>query len=88
MITLHRLGHSEDPFQLNPDLIVKVESTPDTVVTLATAAKVLVSETPEQVAARTREWHAEVLAEALGTRGVEADVMRLRRRPRAVSSIA
>ena len=88
MITLHKLGHAHDPFQLNPDLIVKVESTPDTVVTLATTAKVLVSETPEQVAACTRAWHAEVLAEALGTRGVEADVMRLRRRVRAPSGVA
>jgi flagellar protein FlbD len=87
MITLHKLGRSDDPFQLNPDLIVKVESTPDTVVTLATATKVLVSETPEQVAACTRAWHAEVLAEALGSRGLEADVMRLRRRPRATASI-
>jgi len=87
MITLHKLGHADDPFQLNPDLIVKVESTPDTVVTLTTAAKVLVSETPEQVAASTRAWHAGVLAEALDSRGVEADVMRLRRRPRATSGI-
>jgi len=68
MITLHRLGHTQDPFQLNPDLIVTVESTPDTVVTLVTTAKVLVSETPEQVKACTREWRAEVLAEALGSR--------------------
>ena len=65
MITLHRLGRAEDPFQLNPDLIVTVEATPDTVVTLATTAKVLVSETPEQVNASTREWYAKVLAEAM-----------------------
>jgi len=71
MITLHRLGRSQDPFQLNPDLIVTVESTPDTVVTLATTAKVLVSETPEQVTASTREWRAEVLAEALRSHAPE-----------------
>jgi flagellar protein FlbD len=88
MITLHKLGGRKDPFQLNPDLIVTVESTPDTVVTLATAAKVLVSETPEQVTARTRAWHAEVLAEALGSRGVEADVMRLHRRVRSTADVA
>ncbi len=46
MITLHRLGHSDEPFQLNPDMIVTVESTPDTVITLATGAKVVVAETP------------------------------------------
>ncbi len=48
MITLHRLGHTDEPFQLNPDLIVTVESTPDTVVTLATTAKVVVAESPER----------------------------------------
>ena len=53
MITLNRLGHSDEPFQLNPDMIVTVESTPDTVITLATGAKVVVAETPEEVAARS-----------------------------------
>ena len=48
MITLNRLGHSDEPFQLNPDMIVTVESTPDTVITLATGAKVVVAETPER----------------------------------------
>jgi len=81
MITLHRLGHADDPFQLNPDLIVTVESTPDTVVTLATKGKVLVSETPEQVTASTREWRAEVLAEALRSRGPEEAQTTLRGLP-------
>ena len=35
MIRLRRLGGSEE-FDLNPDLILTVESTPDTVVTLTT----------------------------------------------------
>jgi flagellar protein FlbD len=68
MITLHRLGHANEPFQLNPDLIVTIESTPDTVVTLATTSKVVVSETPEQVAAAVRAWRVEVLSEALSAR--------------------
>jgi uncharacterized protein YlzI (FlbEa/FlbD family) len=68
MITLHRLGHTDEPFQLNPDLIVTIESTPDTVVSLATTAKVVVSETPEQVAAAVRAWRVEVLSEALRNR--------------------
>ena len=46
MITLNRLGHSDEPFQLNPDMIVTVESTPDTVIALATGAKVVVAESP------------------------------------------
>lgn len=65
MITLHRLGHAEEIFQLNPDLIVTIESTPDTVISLATTAKVVVSESPEEVAAAVRAWRVQVLSEAL-----------------------
>jgi flagellar protein FlbD len=69
MITLNRLGHSDEPFQLNTDMIVTVESTPDTVITLATGAKVVVAETPEQVAAAVHSYRADVLAEAFRRRG-------------------
>ena len=58
MITLNRLGHSDEPFQLNPDMIVTVESTPDTVIALATGAKVVVAETPEEVAAAVHAYRA------------------------------
>jgi uncharacterized protein YlzI (FlbEa/FlbD family) len=68
MITLHRLGHTDEPFQLNPDLIVTVESTPDTVVTLATTAKVVVAESPDEVAAAVRAWRVGVLSEAMRNR--------------------
>ena len=69
MITLNRLGHSDEPFQLNPDMIVTVESTPDTVITLATGVKVVVAETPAEVAAEVHAYRAEVLAEAFRRRG-------------------
>ena len=69
MITLNRLGHSDEPFQLNPDMIVTIESTPDTVITLATSAKVVVAETPEDVAAAVRAYRVEVMSEALRRRG-------------------
>ncbi len=68
MIVLNRLGHSDEPFQLNPDMIVTVESTPDTVIALATGAKVVVSETPEEVAAAVRAYRAGLLSEALRNR--------------------
>ena len=71
MITLHRLGHSDEPFQLNPDLIVTIESTPDTVVTLATTAKVVVAESPDEVAAAVRVWRVGVLSEAMRNRRAE-----------------
>jgi uncharacterized protein YlzI (FlbEa/FlbD family) len=69
MITLNRLGHSDEPFHLNPDMIVTVESTPDTVIALATGAKVVVAETPAEVAAAVHGYRAEVLAEAFRRRG-------------------
>jgi len=68
MITLNRLGHSDEPFQLNPDMIVTVESTPDTVIALATGAKVVVAETPEEVAAAVHAYRAGVLGEAFARR--------------------
>jgi flagellar protein FlbD len=72
MITLNRLGHSDEPFQLNIDMIVTVESTPDTVITLATGAKVVVAETPAEVAAAVHGYRAEVLAEAFRRRSAAA----------------
>ena len=71
MITLRRLGHSDEPFKLNPDMIVTVESTPDTVITLATGAKVVVCETPEEVSEAVRGYRAEVLGDALRRRRPE-----------------
>jgi len=70
MITLNRLGHSDEPFQLNPDMIVTVESTPDTVITLATGIKVVVAETPAEVAAEVHAYRADVLSDAFRRRRV------------------
>ena len=69
MITLHRLGHKLDTFQLNADLIMTIEATPDTVITLATGAKVVVAESPAEVAAAVHAYRASVLAEAFRRRG-------------------
>jgi len=68
MISLNRLGHTAEPFQLNPDMIVTVESTPDTVIALATGTRIVVAETPEQVAEAVRAYRAEILGEALRKR--------------------
>ena len=72
MITLNRLGHNDEPFHLNIDMIVTVESTPDTVITLATGAKVVVAETPEEVAAAVYDYRAAVLSDALKRRSASA----------------
>src|ERR1700748_2804879 len=68
MITLHRLGHKLEIFRLNPDLIVTVEATPDTVITLATGAKIVVAETPERVVSEVRAYRVGILAAALRRR--------------------
>jgi flagellar protein FlbD len=69
MITLNRLGHDNEPFHLNADMIVTVEATPDTVITLATGTKIVVSQTPAEVAQAVHEFRASVLAEAFRRRG-------------------
>lgn len=68
MIVLHRLGHQAEPFHLNPDMILTVEATPDTVVTLASGAKIVVGETPDLVVEEIRGWRAEILSDALNGR--------------------
>jgi uncharacterized protein YlzI (FlbEa/FlbD family) len=65
MITLHRMGHEHEEFELNPDLIATVEACPDTTVHLATGARLLVEETPEEVTDAVRAWRVEVLSQAL-----------------------
>jgi flagellar protein FlbD len=65
MITLHRLGHQNEPFLLNPDLVATVEAHPDTVVTLTTHARFLVCESPAEVTERIRAWRAGILSDAL-----------------------
>lgn len=68
MIVLHRLGHDAEPFHLNPDMILTVEATPDTVVTLASGAKIVVVEDPDRVVREIRGWRADVLSDALNGR--------------------
>jgi flagellar protein FlbD len=60
MIVLHRLAHEAEPFHLNPDLIVTVEACPDTVVTLATGARLLVVEDPDTIAREILDWRVAV----------------------------
>ena len=64
MIVLHRLGHNREPFHLNSDLITTVEAHPDTVIVLATGAKIVVDETPEEVADAVRRWRSEIMTGA------------------------
>jgi uncharacterized protein YlzI (FlbEa/FlbD family) len=65
MITLHRLGHTPEPFALNPDLIVTVEAAHDTHITLSTGLRLAVTESMEEVVTAIRDWRVLVLARAL-----------------------
>ena len=60
VITLTRLNGQ--PFALNPDLIERLDVTPDTVVTLIDGAKYLVAEPLDQVIDAIRRFRASVVA--------------------------
>lgn len=64
MITLHRLGHAVDTFQINPDVILTIEATPDTVITIMNGQKIVVAEPPHRVADEIEQYRATVLAKA------------------------
>jgi flagellar protein FlbD len=63
VIILTRLGVGL-PLAVNPDLIERAESTPDTVITLVDGSKLVVVETLDEVMGRVRTWRAAVIAEA------------------------
>jgi flagellar protein FlbD len=60
VVILTRLnGHT---FALNPDLVERAESTPDTVVTLVDGTKYVVRESVDEVLQEIREYRAGILA--------------------------
>jgi len=63
MIVLNRFN-SGDRIAVNPDLIERIEETPDTVVTLTNGAKYVVGDSLDEIVRRTQEYHATVLAMA------------------------
>jgi flagellar protein FlbD len=60
MITVTRLNGPA--FALNPDLIERIESTPETVITLVDGAKYVVREDVGELVARVREAKAAIIA--------------------------
>ncbi len=65
MIFLTRLNRAS--FVVNADLIQHIDSTPDTVLNLTNGEKILVSESPEEVVARTIQFRRSILS------GIPAD---------------
>jgi flagellar protein FlbD len=61
MIRLHKLAREPQPFHLNPDLILTIEAHPDTIVTLTTGSRLVVTETPDEVVLAVRRWRTSIL---------------------------
>jgi flagellar protein FlbD len=73
MIILHRLRHPTEPLHLNHDMIVSVEATPDTVIRLTTGDKIVVAESPDEVAGLVRDCRVEIVTGAMRRAGAEPD---------------
>ena len=58
MILLHHFGSSGEPFFLNPELIITVESKPDTIIRLITGQEVYVQEDPAKIVDLVRDWRS------------------------------
>jgi flagellar protein FlbD len=65
VIRLHHLSARAEAFYLNPDLIVAIDATPDTVVTLTTHQKVLVKDSADDVVAAIHAWRASILSASM-----------------------
>ena len=77
MILVTRLNGSV--FALNPDLIQRVDATPDTVVTLVDGAKFVITEPLAEIVDRVMAFRARVVAtaHALEETGPSAEVLEL-----------
>jgi flagellar protein FlbD len=72
MIAVHRLRG--EPMFLNADLLESIEATPDTVITLVDGRRIVVADSPEDIAERIVEFRASVLVSAAELRGVTNSV--------------
>lgn len=89
MITLTRLNRQH--FAVNPDLIERAESTPDTVLTLVDGSKYLICESLTELSHIVLEHRANVVARAIELADADpavalATVTGLRPRPRLTAS--
>lgn len=66
MIVVTRLNGPQ--FAVNPDLLQRIEATPDTVLTLIDGTKYVIEESPDEVVRKVQEHRAEVIALALNPR--------------------
>ncbi len=72
MIAVHRLRG--EPMFLNADLVESIEATPDTVLTLVDGRRIVVADSPDEVADRIIEFRASILVSAAELRGATTPV--------------
>jgi flagellar protein FlbD len=58
-------------FYINPELIQTVEKTPDTIITLINNKKIIVKDTPQEIAERFIEYRRKTLAPFTSRKSVE-----------------
>lgn len=71
MIVVTRLNGGM--FGVNPDLIQRVDSAPDTILTLIDGTKLIVEESMDEVIARVNEHRARILARSREIQALAAD---------------
>lgn len=77
MIAVHRPGG--EPMLLNADLVESIETTPDTVLILVDGRRIVVADSPEEIAERIIEFRASILVSAAELdRGSGAPVVPIR----------
>ena len=59
---------------LNADLLESIEATPDTVLTLVDGRRIVVADSPDEIAERIVEFRASVLVSAAQLRGASTPV--------------
>jgi uncharacterized protein YlzI (FlbEa/FlbD family) len=64
VIAVHRISQPDHELYVNPDLIQVVEANPDTVLALMSGIRVVVIETPAEVARLVREWRVAILTDS------------------------
>lgn len=69
MIYLTRTNGTQ--FYINPELIQTVEKTPDTIITLINNKKIIVKDTPQEIAERFIEYRRKTLVPFVTKRSVE-----------------
>lgn len=63
MIIVRRLTGQQ--FAINPDLLGRIESTPDTILVLLDGTRYIVDQTVDEVVALIRQYRASVIAQAM-----------------------